>query len=277
VGCPQCKTTFAVRRNDIGTDSGPAGGTPRDEKVDARAFVTRDRPDKRADRARADRLVARITVFTLLFAIVFVVGFFIGRYTHDYSFTNPFSEKGITPVERETPRSVIGDTTESTEALPASAPANTTDTGDAPVSEPLMLEESYTSDIFLDVTEIDGELNEVTEVTGLQRELELKAYAQDLVGTMLVGYFTVRDVGTLGSMFSRTLPLSLYNYYIEAEADSSDEIRSVIYVGLKEADDLSSSLDRGSRVFIQGFIYSCVLASDHFELGIVNPTVEPSR
>lgn len=277
VGCPQCKATFTVRRNDTAKKNEPVARATDDVEVDARAFIPVRRRQNTADRTRADRLVGRIIVFVLLFVLVFILGFFAGRYTHSYTFTNPLKEAKIASGV-ETPRSVFGENPETTwGGAPSSSPVENTDEEDSQPSEPLILEESFTSDVFLDITEIDGKLNEVTEVTGLQRELELKEYAQDLVGKMLVGYFSVRDVGSLGSMYAKTLPLSLYSYFLEAEAESGDSKKSLIYVGLKEADELSSSLDRGSRVFIEGFIYSCVLASDHFEMGIANPKVESSR
>jgi predicted Zn finger-like uncharacterized protein len=278
VGCPQCKATFMVKKT--GDEEKPAAHetSPPDVEVDGRDFIPFRERETRAARTRADRLVSRIAVLALSFAVVFIVGFLIGRYTHTYTLTNPLKIKEVVPSGLMTPASPDGEPAE-TMAPPVSpeAPAEAPDGETALPSEPLILEESFTSDVFLDISEIDGELNKATEVTGLQRELELKEYAQGLVGKMLVGYFVVTDVGKLGSSLAKTLPRSLYGYYIQADGDSSDSIQSIVYVGLKEVDEMSSSLDRGSRVFIQGFIYSCVLASDHFEMGIVNPKVEPNR
>jgi predicted Zn finger-like uncharacterized protein len=288
VGCPQCKATFTVNRT--GTEQRAESGTaaPRDVEVDGRDFIPLRQREARDTREGTDRLVGRIAVFALSLAAMFVVGFLIGRYTHNYTFTSPLKHREAAPAGEMTPASPAGGLTESetspgtlTEAgNPPTAPAappETRDTETALPSEPLILEESFTNDVFLDITEIDGELNKSTVVTGLQRELELKDYAQGLVSKMLVGYFVVDDVGKLGPSFSKVLPLSLYSYYIQAEADSSDPIKSVVYVGLKKVDEVSSSLDRGTRVYVRGFIYSCTLASDHFEIGVANPKVEASR
>ncbi len=278
VGCPQCKATFAVKKDGAIVRPAKNNNARPEVDVDGRDFIPFRQREERVSRARADRMVTRIAVFALSLSAVFVIGFFIGRYTHDYTLNNPLNKKGTAPAGLMTPASPAGEpsTTAVGDSI-STAPINTLDTDTAQPSEPLILEESFTSDVFLDITEIDGKLNEETEVTGLQRELDLKGFAQDLVGKMLVGYFTVRDVGKLSPMYAKTLPLTLYSYDIEAEAESDNPIRSVVYVGLKQADELSSSLDRGSRVYIQGFIYSCVLVSDHFELGIVNSRVEPSR
>ncbi len=278
VGCPQCKTAFVVSREAAEGKAEPREAAPPDVEVNGRDFIPFRERETRAARPPMDRLVTRIALLALSFAAVFIVGMLVGRYTHDYTLTNPLKKSEGVPAGLMTPTSLVGAPTETT-APPEgpAAPAGGSEEETALPSEPLILEESFTSDVFLDISEIDGELNKATVVTGLQRELELKEYAQGLVGKMLVGYFVVRDVGKLGSSLANMLPLSLYSYYIQAEGDSSDPIKSFVYVGLKEADEMSSSLDRGTRVFIQGFIYSCVLASDHFEMGIVNPKVEPSR
>ena len=278
VGCPQCKATFTVNKDGAMVRPVKSDNARREVDVDGRDFIPSRQREERVSRVRADRMVTRIAVLALSLSAVFVIGFFIGRYTHDYTLNNPLKKKEAAPAGLMTPASPAGEpSTTATGDSVSTAPIKTLDTDTVQPSEPLILEESFTSDVFLDITEIDGKLNEETEVTGLQRELDLKGFAQDLVGKMLVGYFTVRDVGKLDAMYAKTLPLTLYSYDLEAEAESDNPIRSVVYVGLKQADELSSSLDRGSRVFIQGFIYSCVLVSDHFELGIVNPRVEPSR
>jgi predicted Zn finger-like uncharacterized protein len=278
VGCPECKTTFAVKRGDTVQSPAKSDSAPREIEVDGRDFIPLRQREARVSHTRADRLVARIAILALSFSAVFVIGFFVGRYTHDYTLSNPLNKKDIAPAGNMTPASPAGEYPKTAEGDDVSpAPIETPDTDTVQPSEPLILEESFTSDIFLDVAEIDGKLNEATEVTGLQRELDLKEFAQNLVGKMLVGYFTVRDVGKLSPAYSKMLPLSLYSYDIEAAADSADPIKSVVYVGLKQADELSSSLDKGSRVFIEGFIYSSVLVYDHFELGIVNPRVESSK
>jgi predicted Zn finger-like uncharacterized protein len=278
VGCPQCKTTFNVNRDGAIVRTAKEDNARRDVEVDGREFIPYRRRSARTSRTRTDRLVTRIAVLALSFSAVFVIGFFIGRYTHDYTLSNPLKKKEVAPTGGMTPESLIGERSKTAgdDAVP-SAPIEPPGPDTPQPSEPLILEESFTSDVFLDISEIDGKLNEETEVTGLQRELDLKGYAQDLVGRTLVGYFTVRDVGKLGPMYAKTLPLTLYSYDIEAEAESDNPIRSVIYVGLKQADELSSSLERGSRIFVEGFIYSCVVVSNHFELGIVNSRVEPSR
>ena len=278
VGCPQCKTTFMVKKDEPESKAVLEEGAPRDMEVEGQDFIPLRQREARDARNRMDHLVARIIVLAFSFAAVFIIGFLIGRYTHTYTLTNPLKKGGVIPAGVMTPASPGGTPTDS-KAVP-SQPAGPGETPDGTTnlpSEPLILEESFTSDVFLDISELDGELNKATEVTGLQRELELKEYAQGLVGKMLVGYFVVGDVGKLGSSMAKMLPLSLYTYYIQAEGDSSDVIKSIIYVGLKKADEVSSSLDKGSKVFIQGFIYSCVLGSDLFEMGIANPKVEPSR
>ncbi len=278
VGCPQCKTAFTVKRDNTVERPETNGSPPREVELDGREFIPFRQRETRVARARTDRLVTRVAALALSFALVFVIGFLIGRYTHSYTLTNPLKKKEVAPAGLVTPMSPIESGSETTAPVVASpAPAEAPDVDTTQPSEPLILEENFTSDVFLDITEIDGKLNEATDVTGLQRELELKEYAGNLVGKMLVGYFIVNDVGKLSSLYAKKIPSSLYTYYIEAEADSSDPIKSIVYVGLKEADELSSSLDKGSRVFIEGFIYSCALVSDHFELGIVNPKVESSR
>lgn len=278
VGCPQCKTTFMVKRDDSIKKPDTNGSAPQEVEVDGREFIPFRQRETRVAHTRTDRLVTRIAVLALSFAVVLVIGFFIGRYTHDSSLTNPLKEKEVAPADLMTPTSPTDGRPETT-AVPnvPATPIETPGTDTVQPSEPLILEESFTSDVFLDITEIDGKLRESTDVTGLQRELELKEFAQNLVGKMLVGYFIVRDVGKLDSLYAKMLPLALYRYYIEGEGDSVDPIKSVVYVGLKEADELSSSLDRGSTVFIEGFIYSSTFASDHFVLGIVNTKVESSR
>ncbi|MBN2224978.1 MAG: zinc-ribbon domain-containing protein [Deltaproteobacteria bacterium] len=278
VGCPQCKATFIVERGNTERKADTNSSASPEVEVDGRDFIPYRHRETRATRQRADRPVSRIVVLALSFSAVFVIGLFIGRYTHNYSLTNPLKQKEVTPAVLMTPTSPADDRAE----IPAppdvtASPVETLDADTAQPSEPLILEESFTSDVFLDITEIDGKLKEATEITGLQRELELKEFAGSLVGKMLVGYFVVRDVGKLNSPYAKILPLTLYNYYLEAEGDSADPVKSVVYVGLKEADELSSSLDKGSTVYIQGFIYSCTLVFDHFEMGIVNPKVELSR
>jgi predicted Zn finger-like uncharacterized protein len=278
VGCPRCKATFVVSREGAETRPLKNDKAPREVEVDARDSIPYRQREAPVSRSREDRLVTRIAVLALSLSAVFIAGFFLGRYTHNYTLSNPLAIKEVTTAGLMTPASPVGEYPgEAGGDVLSSAPIKASEADAPQPSEPLILEESFTGDVFLDITEIDGKLNEETEVTGLQRELDLKGFAQDLVGKMLVGYFTVRDVGKLGPMHAKTLPLTLYSYDIEAEADSNNQLKSIVYVGLKEADDLSSSLDRGSRIFIEGFIYSCVLVSDHFELGIVNPRVEPSR
>jgi predicted Zn finger-like uncharacterized protein len=280
VGCPRCKATFTVRNDNPVQHPDTGNDTDRVVEVDGRDFIPFRQREVGATGERADRLVFRIAVLVLSFAAVFVVGFIIGRYTHNVSLVDTLKKRETAPVVVMTPVSPAEDDSETAvlpevPVIPAETPGGT---GDIDLSsEPLILEESFTSDVFLDITEIDGELTKTSDVTGLQRELELKEFAQGLVGNTLVGYFAVRDVGKLNSAYSKVLPLSLYSYYLEAEADSADSIKSVAYVGLKKPDELSSSLDRGSTVYIQGFIYSCTFVSDHFELGIVNPKVELSR
>lgn len=278
VGCPRCKATFSVNREVAEVRPVKNDAAPRGEDTYGRDFVPSRRREAPASRSREDRLVTRIAALALSFSAVFVVGFFLGRYTHDYTLSSPLTRNEVETGGPATPSSLTGENPASTDgdAVP-SVPMEVPESDTPQPSEPLILEESFTSDVFLDITEIDGKLNEETDVTGLQRELDLKGFAQDLVGKMLVGYFTVRDVGKLSPMYAKILPLTLYSYDMEAEADSDNPIKSIVYVGIKEADDLSSSLDRGSRVFIEGFIYSCVLVSDHFELGIVNSRVESSR
>jgi|GEM_PF-6693608 len=278
VGCPQCKKTFTVTRDDTVRRTANDDTQPREVEVDGRDFIPLRRREASRSNTNADRLVGRITIFALLFSAVFIVGFFVGRYTHDYTFSSPLKKKEMVSEGSVTPTSPFEENLAVTEHDTVSpVPIEPPDADTEQPSEPLILEESFTGDVFLDISEIDGKLNEATEITGLQRDLDLKEYAQGLVGKMLVGYFTVRDVGKLGPMYAKTLPLSLYSYNIEAEADSSDPIKSVVYIGLKQADELSASLERDSRVFIQGYIYSCALVSDHFELGIANPRVEMSR
>jgi predicted Zn finger-like uncharacterized protein len=278
VGCPQCKTTFMIRRDNITKKPDTNGSARRDMEVNGRGFIPSRQREAKVPRARTDRLVTRVVVLVLSFVVVFVIGLFVGRYTHTYTINNPLKKKEVAPAGFMTPVSSIegGPETTAPVAVPAT-PAETTDADTAQPSEPLILEEDFTSDDFTDISDIDAKLNETTAVTGLQRELELKEFAGDLVGKMLLGYFVVRDVGKLGPLYAKKLPTALYTYYIEAEDDSADPMKSVIYVGLKGADELSSSLDKGSKVYIQGFIYSCLFVSDHFELGIVNPKVESSR
>ncbi len=278
VGCPQCKATFPVHKNSTVISPDRIDSGSREVEVDGREFIPSRQRETRITHDRTDRLVIRIAVLALSFSAVFIVGFLVGRYTHDYSLTSPLRKKEGAPVVMPTPTAPLGGRA-GTAALPdvPAAPGETSGGDTVQPSEPLILEESFTSDVFIDITEIDGKLTETTDVTGLQRELELREFAGGLVGNMLVGYFIVRDVGKLDSVYSKMFPLSLYSYYLDAEADSADPIKSIVYVGLKQADELSSSLDKGSTVYIQGFIYSCTLVSDHFELGIVNPRVELSR
>jgi predicted Zn finger-like uncharacterized protein len=278
VGCPECKTTFMVRRDSIIKKPDTNGSARREVEVNGREFIPSRQREARVARARTDRLVTRIAALILSFAAVFVIGLFVGRYTHDYTIDNPLKKKEVAPAGFMTPASSVegGPETAAPAAVPAT-PAETTDTDIAQPPEPLILEEDFTSDDFIDIGEIDAKLNETTAVTGLQRELELKEFAGSLVGKMLLGYFVVRDVGKLGPLYAKKIPTALYTYYIEAEDDSADPMKSLVYVGLKGADELSSSLDKGSKVYIQGFIYSCLFVSDHFELGIVNPKVESSR
>ena len=280
VGCPKCKTNFSVKKESADSASPPDTPLGTDPDIYGRDFILAKQKLRDIRSGKGDAGV-RATVFSLAFVAVFILGLLIGRYTHDYSFTNPFTRVGVPPAAVMTPVSPLrpgGESTALPTAPPTTVPAPNSDAAsEVPTTEPLILEESFTSDVYLDITEVDGEVNKETDVTGVQRELELKEYGEGLVGKNLVGYFIIRDVGTLSPSFGKMLPRSLYSYYIEAESDSDNPIKDVVYVGLKEAGDLASSLDKGAKVFIQGYIYSCALSSDHFELGLVNPRVEPNR
>jgi predicted Zn finger-like uncharacterized protein len=276
VGCPKCKTTFLVTKETAGDVVGRTVAPKREADDYGQEFILSDRR-RGGTQKRKGSAGPSVAILSFSFVMVFVVGLLVGRATRDWSFTTPLKRTAPPPLALKTPVSSSPAEVESSAPPPTESVAPPPSGGDVtapPPSEPLILEESFTSDVYLDIGEVDGKVNEETLATGLKRDLMLKEYGESLVGKNLVGYFIVRDVGKLSASFSKLLPLSLYSYYIEAEDESDDPVKSVVYLGLKQADDLALSLDRGTKVYIKGFIYGCTLAGDRFDLGLVNGEVQ---
>jgi predicted Zn finger-like uncharacterized protein len=276
VGCPKCRTKFLVTKGPAADIVGRTPPPEPDTDTYGEEFILSERRRGSA-RKRKEPAGPRLAILSFSFVMVFIVGLLVGRSTRDWTFTNPLKRTALPSPTLKTPVSSPPAEVDSTEPPPTESTAPPPPAGDStpPLpSEPLILEESFTSDVYLDISEVDGKVNEETESTGLRRDLMLKEYGESLVGKNLVGYFIVRDVGKLSASFSKLLPLSLYTYYIEAEGESDDPLKSVVYVGLKQADDLALSLDKGAKVYIKGFIYGCTLTGDRFDLGLVNGAVE---
>ncbi|GEM_PF-2844102 len=315
VGCPKCKFRFTL---DLDADH-PDGGVERaDESEISQTPILDSIGDptwdsginkngkrkkskaKRDDRKRGDKTkydAKNMILVSIAILLAVSAGFVLGRGIKSAPPKGPATPPKV--VKKEEPKK------------PAPAPSEeaedekvkkTKDVKEAPIPFPLpsvpgaeddtdnMLHgidwDNYTSDEYFNISEIDSRVKEWREsnLTDIQKEMEVKKYAETFLGKNLNGHLVIKEVrrryfkggGSPGA--NDTFPDESYKYVIKAVSAEpvsqwEHELCDVL-IGMKDDQNFAATLRKGGKIYVEGIVYSWRMSGGTYDIYLVNSRVE---
>ena len=317
VGCPKCKERFLVETTtDDATEADTA--TQADAQADSIApdreetsqtpVSDNSQPDEiefphpfsseppRKSAIWNTRLfkdkgfdATNMAILSIAILLALSIGFFAGRTTKT---TPPIKPTAPKTVEKEIQKKIV--TPEKVEEkqpikdeknltpIPIPSPPKSNPGEDSGMIARGIDLENYVSDDYFNITEIDNRLKEWREsdLTDIQKEMDIKRYAETFLGKNLNGHFLIKEVrrryfnNTYFSGVSDSFPDESFVYVIKAVSaepvsEREHELSDVL-IGMKETENIIATLNKGDEIYVEGIIYSWKTSGGTYDIYLVN-------